>query len=123
MVHITNWETLTSTIVDGINVNSASIIHNPTVNDMLGLRCKPNKIYHVTASVDFKILNELWVQTIRIDSIIFPLAHSMQIGIAKSGKECQIVTPISHDNLTTPESFLKFVKQTVDNSIKLLNNV
>jgi hypothetical protein len=121
MVHITNWENLICVNVDGINVSSASIIYNPTVNDMLGLRCKPNKIYRMGATIDFKIpTNTIWIREISIVSIIFPLAHSMQIGIAKSGEECQIVTPISHDNLTTPESFLKFVKQTVEQSILLL---
>ncbi len=48
MVHIKNWESITDTNVDGIDVNSASIIYNPTLMDMLGLRCTPEKIYHIS---------------------------------------------------------------------------
>jgi hypothetical protein len=122
MVHIKNWESITDTNVDGIDVNSASIIYNPTLMDMLGLRCTPEKIYHIRTNVELKMVDKLWMQKIFIDAIIFPLSNSMQIGIAKSGKECQMITPVTYGSLNTPEEFLKFLKNTIDNSILLLNN-
>jgi hypothetical protein len=125
MVHIRNWKKLTNLRNSyDFNITKAKVIHNPDINDMLGLRCKPEKIYYMQVVSDNRVVNNIWLELITVNIIIFPLAGSMQIGLARNGMDCQLVTPISKRYLNTPHDFLKFVKGIMDNSFKLiLNNV
>lgn len=122
MIHIKNWKKLKHLPNShDFNITQAKVIYNPDINDMMGLRCKPEKIYYMRVVVnDSRILNDIWLELITVNIIIFPLAGSIQIGLARDGMDCQLVTPLPIHHLKTPESFLTFVKNTFNSSLKLV---
>lgn len=122
MIHIKNWKKLKHLPNShDFNITHAKVIYNPDINDMMGLRCKPEKIYYMKVVVnDSRILNDIWLELITVNIIIFPLAGSIQIGLARDGMDCQLVTPLPIHHLKTPESFLTFVKNTFNSSLKLV---
>lgn len=115
---INNWKKIESIfpIVDNISAIRADIIHNPNVEDMLGLRNTPPIVYTAHISI-YGVPQSVW-----LDIIVFPMGknNKLHIGMAKHKKDCQIVTPIPKNNLKSPKTFLQFVKNTFDNSLHLV---
>jgi hypothetical protein len=124
MIIINGWDKIYSIfpIVEDVSVVSTSIIQNPTVHDMLGLKVRPKVVYvaHFGIHIGRNSIGDgiySW-----LDVIVFTMGNKnkLQLGMGKRDMGCQIVTPIPTTALKTPESFLEFVKSTFNSSLKLV---
>lgn len=118
MIVINGWEKLHNIfpVVEDVSVEYAIIVKNPTIDDMMGLRVRPKVVY--TSRINIQISDGIFRG---VDVIVFPLGRDgkLQMGMGKSLKECQIVTPLPTHSLKSTQTFLEFVKNTFNSSLKL----
>jgi hypothetical protein len=118
IVHIRNWDKLNKIgQLHEFRITDAFVSRTPSAEVMLGLKANPSEIYKLSLSTFTK--NSL-MDVKELEVIVFPMADNMQVGIANKRMPCQLLTPILPKYLKTPDSFLRFLRKLIDDSIGLI---